>query len=603
MTGRIITFTAIVLMGLSGLVACSGNDGGGTSSTDSEAQDAISEMDSGADSTIDAEPMPAPSLSVDKRALTLVGAAGAASEPGVLTLTNEGDAPLNIEEVRLEPEDVAIHFAVAGADTFPIVIEPGADLQLELTYTAPDVNTREATLVIVSNNPRAPEYTVGITGRVGESCIRTMPSAVDLGSVDAGVRSGQFEFRIINCGDTTRTVSAVQLDGSEDFLWSTRSGNDVSGLALERGDSLAISVTYVNQNLIPDEVETARLIIAFREADSEAISVPIRVRGGSGQRCLVRADLDNLDFEIVRIDEERTLNVTVTNFGTGPCELREITLRQTAGDEANPFVLTQNTELNTMPAMTSRTLGVTYRPTLQNPVGERGVLTVSYFDEFANMNRAAEVLLRGTGSRALAGSVPEVIDFDETTNERCASRQLRIGAENVGFVPICALSYAVSGDDCDQFQLLETPDFGDCLSLERGEAASFLVQFEPSALGRQSCNIDVTTDAQNQAVTSLSITGTGVETDARQDQHEVGRLNPERDAVWSLRLAAVADSVQVFVDDEAYNRIVPLMECAANCFEYDAENNRIVIEPDFHPARGAALRIEYNAQCFDRLGN
>ena len=83
----------------------------------------------------------------------------------------------------------------------------------------------------------------------------------------------------------------------------------------------------------------------------------------------------------------------------------------------------------------------------------------------------------------------------------------------------------------------------------------------------------------------------------------MGRLNPERDAVWSLRLAAVADSVQVFVDDEAYNRIVPLMECAANCFEYDAENNRIVIEPDHHPARGAALRIEYNAQCFDRLGN
>ena len=58
-----------------------GNDGGGTSSTDSEAQDAISEMDSGADSTIDAEPMPAPSLSVDKRALTLVGAAGAAVSP------------------------------------------------------------------------------------------------------------------------------------------------------------------------------------------------------------------------------------------------------------------------------------------------------------------------------------------------------------------------------------------------------------------------------------------------------------------------------------------------------------------------------------------
>ena len=211
-----------------------------------------------------------------------------------------------------------MHFSVAGADTFPIVIEPGADLQLELTYTAPDVNTREATLVIVSNNLGHPEYTVGITGRVGESCIRRCQAPLTWAPVDAGVRSGQFEFRIINRGDTTRTVSAVQLDGSEDFSWSTRSGNDVSGLALERGDSLAISVTCVNQNLIPDEVETARLIIAFREADSEAISVPIRVRGGSGQRCLVRADLDNLDFEIVRIDEERTFERDRHELWNGP---------------------------------------------------------------------------------------------------------------------------------------------------------------------------------------------------------------------------------------------------------------------------------------------
>ena len=45
-----------------------------------------------------------------------------------------------------------------------------------------------------------------------------MPSAVDLGSVDAGVRSGQFEFRIINCGDTTRTVSRSSSMGAKIFL-------------------------------------------------------------------------------------------------------------------------------------------------------------------------------------------------------------------------------------------------------------------------------------------------------------------------------------------------------------------------------------------------
>ncbi|MBV69773.1 MAG: hypothetical protein CMH52_00360 [Myxococcales bacterium] len=555
------------------------------------------------DMQIDMEPDPAPDLDVSQNSVSLVGLAGMPSAPETLTLSNVGDAPLTIESLTVQPQREAQYFEITGLGETPRILEPGTSLELEIVYLAPDAATHEATLTMSSDDPNAMSYPVQLIGRVAQNCINARPSSVDVGSVDAGIRSGQFEFTIINCGDTVRTISTIVLDGDEDFSWSSRSGTELAGTVLERGDSLSLTIQYTNNRLIPNEVATGRLFISFREMDSESLSIPLRARGGSGQRCLIRAEPGNLDFEIVRISRQRALDVVVTNHGTGPCDLRDVAVEQTAGEEANAFTISQSIELGMMPPMTSRTLSLTYAPTIPNPVGERGVLTVAYFDEFANMNRSEEVLLRGSGARAMVGSIPDVVDFDETTSGTCASRQGRIGAENVGFVPICAYSYALSGEDCAQFELLETPDFGDCLSLERGESAAFLVQFEPTATGRQNCEINVTTDAQNTDVVTLRITGTGTETDARVDEYEVGRLNPERDARWSLRLAAVPATVQVFVDDELYAQDRPLQPCEENCVAYEADENRIVFEPDHHPPRGATIRIEYDAQCFDRIEN
>ena len=241
--------------------------------------------------------------------------------------------------------------------------------------------------------------------------------------------------------------------------------------------------------------------------------------------------------------------------------------------------------------MSSHIVEVTYSPQIANPVGEQGLLSVQYFDEFLNMNRAEDVLLRGVGSEALIGSIPERLNFDMVTSTTCASRQLRVGAENVGFVPLCATGYRLDGPDCDRFRLIETPDIEECLSLERGQAAAFIVQFEPNRVGDANCNIMVSSDAQNTQEVALPLSGEGTEEDGRTDSFEVGRLNPERDAKWKLRLRAVPDSVRVFINDER----------TAN-FTFDEDENEVVIIPMHHPSREDILRIEYNGFCHERLG-
>jgi len=539
-----------------------------------------------------APPAPAPNIQADPTSVTLPGVAGMPSEPQTITLSNTGDAPLNITSVTIEPEAEAAHFGLTGPEAYPAQVAVGESVDLAVTYTAPDPREHSATLVIESDDPDAPRLTVPLVGRIFEACIRAMPSAVDLGAVDAGIRSGRFEVRIINCGDVPRTIASITTTGDENFSWSTRNDADPTGRILERGDSLSINITYNNVSLAPDDTTTGRLNIAFTEEGADPVSIGLTARGGAGMRCLIEMEPTSLDFEILRLGLVRAIETRIINRGTGPCELREIVVAQTAGEEGNPFTITQNVELNTLQPMTSRTLEISYSPTIANPVGERGVLTVAYHDALQNMNRSEEVLLRGTGAEALIGSIPAVIDFDETTATNCASRQLRIGAENVGFVPLCALSYELEGPDCDRFFLTETPEFGECLSLERGEAASFLAQFEPNRTGRANCNIMVSSDAQNLQTVALPLTGRGTETDGRTDTHEVGELNPRRNAHWALRLPAVEASVRVYVDD-----------MRTNDFAFDEDRNRIAIEPDHHPAEGAELRIEYNAVCYDRRGD
>ena len=575
-----------------GCAADNSSDGPAANQADASSTVDLGVMNDGQTAEADAAVMdPVPNIEIDPTTLTLPGVAGMASESKPITISNTGDAALVINAITILPEEEAAHFAITGLDTFPTEIEPGGQVELAAQYTAPDPREHSATLTIESNDPDAPSIPVLLTGRILQTCFRTMPSAVDLGPVDSGIRSGRFEVRIINCGDKSHTIASITTDGDENFSWATSNGADPAGRVLDQGDSVSINVTYNNVDLIPDERATGRLRVTFTDNAVTPLSIPLSARGGSGQRCLIRAQADALDFEILRIGLTRTLEATITNHGTGPCDLREVSVSQTAGEVANPLSLGEVVEPGMMAAMTSRTIAVTYAPTVTNPVGERGVLTIAYHDEFTNMNRSEEVQLRGTGAEALIGSIPEIVDFDETTASACASRQLRIGAENVGFVPLCTYDFMLEGENCDRFFLLESPDFGDCLSLERGESASYLVQFEPTQAGRVSCDIVVSSDAQNTQAVALSLTGTGTETDARTDSYDVGELNPQRNAHWPLRLPAQGNSVRVFINDEAFM-----------AFAYDADRNRITIEPENHPAEGAQLRIEYDGTCFDREG-
>ena len=189
----------------------SSNSAGDSAFADSGGNDAGTMGDSG--TTADApEPDPIPNLAVSPPSLTLPGTAGMASDPQAVTLSNSGTGPLTISSLSIEPASEADYFTLVGAPALPAVIEPGESVELSVTYTAPDPMEHGASLIVQSDDPDAPQISIPLTGRVFETCIRAMPNTLDLGAVDPGIRSGRFEFRIINCGDTTPSMYVQEGD-------------------------------------------------------------------------------------------------------------------------------------------------------------------------------------------------------------------------------------------------------------------------------------------------------------------------------------------------------------------------------------------------------
>ena len=236
-------------------------------------------MGSGSDGSTESDGMVMmgqPDLRLSSPSLALVLPPDGMEVSGEMTLRNQGTAPLSISSVRVEQSD-GMTFSISPEISSPQELGVDETLVLTVTYSASaESEGHSADLIIESNDPDAPQLTAALSGRAGETCIRAMPTSLDLGGVDPGIRSGRFEVNIINCGDVPYTIGSVSIEGDMDFSWTTRNEVDPVGQVLARGNSLTLLVDYQNNRLSPDEVTTGNLRVSFSEDWAEPMDIALR---------------------------------------------------------------------------------------------------------------------------------------------------------------------------------------------------------------------------------------------------------------------------------------------------------------------------------------
>lgn len=535
----------------------------------------------------DMMPMPTdPDIDISPGQLNLVAAAGAESAPGMLLISNRGQLPLEIRSVGFAEGDGPFRVELDGGPFAPQTIEPAGSLSLQVIFAPDAEGDQQATLIIESNDPDELRREIPLTGRNPESCIRAMPSSVNLGSVAVGGESARFRVQIVNCGDQQATIGDIALDGAEGFGWEVAQGMG-SGQTLLPGNLLILEVWFTNDaGLGADDMANA--VLSVQNDIQGELRINVSVRGGGGPTCDLVIEPAMVDFETLRIGLTRQIPVTVTNRGTAHCELRDQIVMATDGPEENTFAIDRGIVGDRIEGGAQQTIEVVYAPVVADPIGDRAELRVSYHDPHRVQNRTASAQLRGVGAQALIGADPEAVQTGVTT-VGCASWQRSVDVGNVGFVPICVTGFRYEGEGCAHFTPVSEPSVpdGDCISLERGEVVVFTFQHQPADVGDETCTLVVESDAQNTDALQVSLAGVGTETADTVDEATVGELNGRRDAFFPLSRPCVEATLRLFVNDEE-----------TDAFGFSAQRNALVFEANRHPAvEDDQIRMEYEASC------
>ena len=198
-----------------------------------------------------------PEIDIDPPALQLLSTVGVESEATALRIRNVGTDPLEVSSVAAE----GAAFALRDLPELPVVVAPGETLMVSVTYTPPDAGGHQGAVLIGSNDADEPLTRVPLTGRISRSCIRAMPSTIDLGPAEPGGSTGRFRVQVNNCGDVAIQVGEVRLDGDEGFGWEVEQGELVEAV-LEPGEVVVLGVWYENMDLMPEETVNAALVVS-----------------------------------------------------------------------------------------------------------------------------------------------------------------------------------------------------------------------------------------------------------------------------------------------------------------------------------------------------
>lgn len=130
-----------------------------------------------------------------------------------VTITNAGDLDLGINAISISGTGASA-FLESNACT---TISAGSSCSVDVTYTASDEGTQNATLVIESTDADEPSVSVSLSGS-GQVELRpeieVNVTSVDFGTIEAGTSASK-TITIGNTGGASLNISGVEVSGSE----------------------------------------------------------------------------------------------------------------------------------------------------------------------------------------------------------------------------------------------------------------------------------------------------------------------------------------------------------------------------------------------------
>lgn len=319
-------------------------------------------------------PPPAPAITFIPGTLNFSAVSqGSTSAPLSVTLTNSGNAPLNISSVTLDGSNPA-DFSAPSSNCTAAPIAPGGSCIATESFTPLAVGFRQAALIFADNATGSPQ-TITLIGTevntVSGAVLTFLPTTVNFPSLSQGTTSPAQSITVTNSGTAPATITAIALAGGNLSDFSAPSGNCLGAPLLPNTSCV------VNEIFTPSAVGVRQASLIFTDNASGNPQLVALIGTGINSPPIGPA----LKFLPTSVTFPATtqglastpISVAITNTGTTPMHISNISAAGSSPADFTNSIASCNT--TTVAPNASCTVTVAFSPVFSGPRSE--TLTVT----------------------------------------------------------------------------------------------------------------------------------------------------------------------------------------------------------------------------------
>lgn len=425
-----------------------------------------------------------------------------ASANQTATLSNTGNAPLQIGSITLGGAAAADYTIAAGSScTAGGTVAAGASCSLLVSFRPPASGTRTAAITISHNDTARSPSTLSLNGTgttqpTGQLAVNTL--ALSYAAQPLGSSSAAQTVTVSNSGSAALSLSTLAIGGaqSSDFAIVAGSAPCSVGTSLAVGASCTVDVLFTPT--VASGTRSASLSLAAGTAGSATISL-------SGTAAPAAAPILSLTPSSLAFGSVATGSTSAAQSAqlanTGTASLSLASLASTSAR----YLLSHDCPAN-LAAGSSCTLTLRFAPSVNGSVAA----AISIVSNAASSPDA--LALSGTGVTPVPATLGWVgsssLSFPDTASG-AQSAALALSLRNSGTSPATLDAFAFSGAAAGEYRVDPS---GSCTtggSLAGGASCSLQIVFAPITVGTRSASLDVaSSDATPPTAASLS--GNGV---------------------------------------------------------------------------------------------
>ena len=423
----------------------------------------------------------APATNISPASITFGSlAVGTPSTAQSVTLSNTGNAPLNITSVSIAGSNAG---DFTQSNNCGSSVAAGSSCAISITFTPLASGSRTASLAIADNAMGSPQA-VSLSGTGASSAASVSPSSVPFGSVPVGTSSTPLSVTLTNTGNAALTITSISFSGSNssDFTQSNNCGASVAA-----GAGCTISVTFAPA---ANGSRAASLAIADNASGSPQ-TVSLSGTGTSSGASVSPSSLSFGSFSVGTSSAAQT--ATLSNTGNVTLTVASISV---SGSNAGDFTQSNNCG-SSVAAGSICTVNVIFKPTA---AGARSA-SLSFADGATGSPHI--VTLSGTGTAAGASVSPASLPFGSLSVGTSSAAQ-PITLTNTGNAALSITSISVSGSNASDF----TQNNNCGSSVAAGSSCTINITFKPTATGTRSASVSIA-DSATGSPQSITLSGTG----------------------------------------------------------------------------------------------